>query len=255
MVKQLLPAITFIVFLSSCSSLKSLNFTSNKRVESTPTAATPAKFIEEISVTPQPNAVDKTQVTPEIKKEVSGQNSPAATLTHKQDPDQIASILASRSATVEKPSPVQLKYAELLNTELESLPNQQLLQSVDEWFGVRYRTGGTTKKGVDCSGFSVAVYAAVYGIMLPRVSRDQYRIARKISTTELQEGDLVFFDTRGGGTVSHVGIYLGNNKFIHASVSKGVMVNDLFQTYYLKRFIGGGRIDNKSLAGSGSPAP
>ena len=66
------------------------------------------------------------------------------------------------------------------------------------------------------------------------------------TTTELQEGDLVFFNTNGKG-VSHVGIYLGNNKFIHASVSRGVMVNGLFEPYYLKRYIGGGRIEDKQL--------
>src|SRR5204862_4337549 len=91
---------------------------------------------------------------------------------------------------LENVSQVQLKYAVLLNTEVESLPNKTLLENVDEWYGVRYRTGGNTKSGVDCSGFTVAVYAAVYGIALPRVSREQYRISRKISITELQEGDL-----------------------------------------------------------------
>ncbi len=133
-----------------------------------------------------------------------------------------------------------------MNTEVENLPAKTLLDGVDEWYGVRYRTGGNTKTGVDCSGFTVAVYMAVYGISLPRVSRDQYRISRKISTTELQEGDLVFFNTRGSG-VSHVGVYLGNNKFIHASVSRGVMVNGLFEPYYLQRFIGAGRIEDKQM--------
>ncbi|MBK8952163.1 MAG: C40 family peptidase [Chitinophagaceae bacterium] len=138
-----------------------------------------------------------------------------------------------------------------MNTEVEALPSTSLLESVDEWYGVRYRMGGTTKKGVDCSGFTSAIYLAAFGYVLPRVSREQYRVSRKISTTELKEGDLVFFNTRGRG-VSHVGVYLGNNKFIHASVSKGVMVNDLFETYYLQRFVGAGRIDDKQLVTSGN---
>lgn len=255
MVKQILPAIGLVLFLSSCTAIKSLNFTNNAKVETAaPAPGQQAKFIEDITVTPQPNAADKTAVKPETRSMLSGRYN-VETPVQKQESNQIAAILARREATVEKASTVQLKYAVLLDTEVESLPNKQLLESVDEWYGVRYRSGGNTKKGVDCSGFSVAVYATVYGIMLPRVSREQYRISRKISTTELQEGDLVFFDTRGGGYVSHVGIYLGNNKFIHASVSKGVMVNDLFQDYYLKRFIGGGRIENKSLAGMVAPTP
>lgn len=154
--------------------------------------------------------------------------------------------MASRPSDVEMASSIQFKYAVLMNTEVESLPSRTLLENVDDWYGVRYRTGGNTKSGIDCSGFTVAVYASVYGIMLPRVSREQYRTSRKISTTELEEGDLVFFNTNGSG-VSHVGIYLGNNKFIHASVSKGVMVSGLFEPYYLKRYVGAGRIDNKQV--------
>ena len=66
------------------------------------------------------------------------------------------------------------------------------------------------------------------------------------SSLPMQEGDLVFFNTNGRG-VSHVGVYLGNNKFIHASVSRGVMVSDLFDNYYLRRFVGAGRIDDKQI--------
>jgi lipoprotein Spr len=163
-----------------------------------------------------------------------------------EEVSELSRLLAAKTAEVESASPTQLKYAVLLDTEVESLPSRELLEKADEWYGVRYRRAGNSKSGVDCSGFTVAVFAAVYGIQLPRVSREQYRISRKISTTELQEGDLVFFNTNGRG-VSHVGIFLGNNRFIHASVSKGVMVNSLFEKYYLQRFIGAGRIDNKQI--------
>jgi lipoprotein Spr len=250
MVKQLLPAITFIVFLSSCSSFKSLNFTSNRQESSIAEPNATIKFIDDISITPAV-ASDKTEVKPETR--VALANTPPVntvapeTPAQKNEADQISQLIASRNTDeVEGVTSVQLKYAVLMNTELESLPNKALLESVDEWYGVRYRTGGNTTNGVDCSGFTVAVYSTVYGLSLPRVSREQYRISRKISTTELEEGDLVFFNTNGSG-VSHVGVYLGNNKFIHASVSKGVMVNDLFEPYYLKRFYGAGRIDDKRI--------
>ncbi len=247
MVKQILPAIAFIVFLSSCSSFKSLTFTNNKKIDTESASVTSINFIDDILVTPPPASVDNTKTKPESR--IITKEKPAPQPVNKSNV--IDEILAARSANAaENASEVQLKYATLLGTEVESLPNKQLLETVDDWYGVRYRTGGNTKKGVDCSGFTVAVYAALYGIALPRVSREQYRISRKISTTELKEGDLVFFDTRGGGYVSHVGVYLGNNKFIHASVSKGVMVNDLFQSYYMKRYIGAGRIEDKPLANS-----
>lgn len=250
MVKQILPAIAFLFVLSSCSTFKPLNFTSNRQVASVTAPISQTKFIDDITVTPQATA-DKTEVKPEPQVSLNttrGVNI-IETPAEKEETKEIAQILASRKAEVEMASSVQLKYAILLNTEVESLPNKALLESVDEWYGVRYRTGGNTKSGVDCSGFTVAVYASVYGIMLPRVSREQYRTSRKISTTELQEGDLVFFNTNGSG-VSHVGVYLGNNKFIHASVSRGVMVNDLFEPYYLKRYYGAGRIDDKQVVAS-----
>jgi lipoprotein Spr len=85
---------------------------------------------------------------------------------------------------------------------------------------------------------------------LPRTAREQYKASERISRTELKEGDLVFFNTRGG--VSHVGIYLQNNKFIHASVSNGVVVSDMFDAYYLKRYVGAGRMENKGGSYSSS---
>ncbi len=249
MVKQILPAIAFIFFLSSCTAIKSLNFTSNRQVSSvSDTKNSQVKFIDDISITPQITS-DKTDVKPETQVALANSTRSidvAETPAQKQEADEISQLIASRNEKVEAVSSVELKYAVLMNTEVESLPTKVLLENVDEWYGVRYRTGGNTKSGVDCSGFTVAVYSAVYGIALPRVSRDQYRISRKISTTELQEGDLVFFNTRGSG-VSHVGVYLGNNRFIHASVSRGVMVNGLSEPYYAQRYYGAGRIDDKEI--------
>lgn len=250
MVKNILSAFTILVFLSSCSSFKTLNFTSNRQVSSVAEPGSKnVRFIDDIAITPQVIS-DKTEVKPESKAILAAartSSQKAETLSEKKEADEISRILESRNeSSVEAVSSVQLKYAVLMNTEVEALPNKVLLENVDDWYGVRYRTGGNTKSGVDCSGFTFAIYAAVYGIALPRVSREQYRISRKISTTELQEGDLVFFNTNGSG-VSHVGIYLGNNKFIHASVSRGVMVSDLFESYYLKRYYGAGRIDDKQI--------
>lgn len=253
MVKQKIPAslliLTGMIFLSSCSSFKPLSFTSNRQVTSVAAPNSQAKFIDDITVTPQATN-DRTEVNPGTKETftTTGLNS-VETKPVTGEAKNLTELISNRSNSIESASPVQLKYAVLLNTEVESLPNKNLLESVDKWYGVRYRTGGNGTSGIDCSGFTVAVYAAVYGINLPRVSKEQYRISRKISTTELMEGDLLFFNTRGSG-VSHVGVYLGNNKFIHATVSKGVMVNDIFESYYIKRFIGAGRIDDKQVMAS-----
>jgi cell wall-associated NlpC family hydrolase len=240
MVKQLIPAIGVIFFLSSCTVFKSLNLPGANKPEAVVNTAPAAsnKFLEDITVT-----ANTTVSTADVKPGPQVVITPAPP---KEEHTQFIEEYNSRLTKSEPVSPVQVKYASLLNTDIEALPHKALLENVDEWYGVHYRVGGNTKKGVDCSGFTVAVYAAVYGIQLPRVSREQYRTSRKISTTELQEGDLVFFSTRGYG-VSHVGIYLGNNKFIHASVSRGVMVNSLFEPYYLQRFVGAGRIDDKQV--------
>jgi murein DD-endopeptidase / murein LD-carboxypeptidase len=117
--------------------------------------------------------------------------------------------------------------------------NIPLYQNIDDWYGTRYKLGGTTKNGIDCSAFVQTIFVSAFGIALPRTARDQYNVTRRISRTELQEGDLLFFNTRGG--ISHVGIYLQNNKFVHASLS-GVMISDMFETYYVKHFVAAGRI-------------
>jgi lipoprotein Spr len=248
MVKVFGPALVTIIFLSSCTTFKPLSFTSNKQVVAASSSPSKTRFIEDISVTPENNSISRPESSP-AKTNTGAVNSSASVSPVADEKAALADLLSHRVPEVETASAVELKYAVLLNTEVEYLPSKDLLEAVDEWYGVRYRVGGNTKTGVDCSGFTVAVFATAYGLAIPRVSREQYRTSRKLSTTELQEGDLVFFNTNGRG-VSHVGVYLGNNKFIHASVSRGVMVNDLFEPYYLKRFVGGGRIDNETIAGN-----
>jgi NlpC/P60 family len=256
MVKQILPAVIIIVLMTGCSSLKPLSFSSNKQVMTASVASpetTPGnssnnnnaqpRFIDEITVIPGPALT----APAEPKRKQVEKKEPKETVQARgfsiQETAPNPSIFGDRSAAIENASALQLKYSILLNTEVEQLQNKVLLESVDEWYGTRYRMGGMTKSGVDCSAFVQAVFAAAYGISLPRTAREQYRVSQRISRTELKEGDLLFFNTRGG--VSHVGIYLQNNKFIHASTSNGVTVSDMFDPYYLKRFIGAGRLDDK----------
>lgn len=113
------------------------------------------------------------------------------------------------------------------------------------WLGVAHRMGGSDKRGIDCSGFVNNVYSEVYGKRLSRSSADMLkRDCKKISRNNLQEGDLVFFNTAGKRTKTpnHVGIYLKNEKFIHTSTSQGVIVSSLSEPYYLRTWIGAGRV-------------
>ncbi|HOZ84526.1 MAG TPA: C40 family peptidase [Niabella sp.] len=140
------------------------------------------------------------------------------------------------------PLSVQVKYATLLQILPGMLTNVKLLEAIDDWYGTRYRYGGTSKSGIDCSAFVRAVYKVAFGIDLPRTAREQFNYANEaISTAYLKAGDLLFFNTRGG--VSHVGVYLGNNKFVHASSSHGVTVSGLNEKYYSTRYLGAKRID------------
>ena len=262
MVKNILPAVAIIFLLASCSSLKPLNFTNNKQVvNSTPvTSGTAAqhgsqiKFIEDINVTQQATkpavSSSKTSAPSGNEKQDKKETVKTRGLNMEETAKPQVLLFGNQSAVVEAASPLQLKYSILLDTEVEELQNQVLLESVDEWYGTRYRMGGTTKSGVDCSAFVQAAIGVAFGISLPRTAREQYKASRRISRTELKEGDLVFFNTRGG--VSHVGIYLRNNKFIHASTSQGVTVSDMFEPYYLKRYVGAGRMEETSEVFSAS---
>lgn len=109
---------------------------------------------------------------------------------------------------------------------MANLKSKNLYKFITEWAGVKYKFGGLDKNGIDCSGFALLLEKQIYGIDLPRISRDQASAARQKSINRLEEGDLIFFSF-GGGTVDHVGVYLNNGYFVHASTSRGVVVDDL----------------------------
>jgi cell wall-associated NlpC family hydrolase len=102
--------------------------------------------------------------------------------------------------------------------------------------GTRYRWGGESTRGFDCSGFVRYVFRKSEGINLPRTSREQSRFGQAVSRDSLQAGDIISFATGGGSRVSHVGVYIGNNKFIHSSSSRGVRI-DTLTGYYAKRYV------------------
>lgn len=148
----------------------------------------------------------------------------------------------SVGSTIENYPALQFKYAILENASVEELDNPKLLSFMDYWYGTPYHYGGTTRDGIDCSAFAFLLMSSVYSATLPRTSKEQYETTHHIHRDELQEGDLVFFHTLGKrNTVTHVGVYLRNNKFVHASVS-GVMISDMNDGYYDKHFVGAGRI-------------
>lgn len=143
---------------------------------------------------------------------------------------------------VEKANWLQLKYSIKMDIAVEEINNIPLLEKIDEWWGTPYALGGSSKRGVDCSYFTLDVMNAIYNTSLKRTAAEQYEQSEKIDWTELKEGDLIFFKTDGSRSISHVGIYMTNNKFAHASTSQGVTISDLSEPYWQRRLYSLGRV-------------
>ena len=112
----------------------------------------------------------------------------------------------------------------------------------EEWHGVPYKYGGISKDGVDCSGFVKNLYSQIYNINLPRNTTSQMKDGERIDYFERAMGDLVFFKT--GTNTYHVGVYYENDNFIHASTSKGVMMSNLNETYWVSKIIDVRRVED-----------
>jgi LysM repeat protein len=115
-----------------------------------------------------------------------------------------------------------------------------LVRVVKTFLGVPYKLGGSTLKGIDCSALVKKVYE-IFNIQLPRTAREQFTAGKRVAMDQLEEGDLVFFRRRGNS--AHVGIYVGDNQFVHASsYSREVRVDYLNTPYYSQRFLRGVRV-------------
>jgi lipoprotein Spr len=233
MMKTLIYSFLSIFVLSSCSQLKSLTANDTSNFKALPKKTNrKVQFLEDISIIAGQRITSKhASIGPNVPKSMKFQETVYRNET----------VLNYTPADAERGDWLQLKYALLLDASPESLTNTSLLKLVDEWWGTHYALGGSTKDGVDCSGFTQIVIGNLYNIQLPRTSHEQYQRCTKVNDEDLQEGDLVFFRT-GGRAISHVGVYLQNNKFVHASTSQGVMISDLTDSYWSSKYKGGGRV-------------
>lgn len=137
------------------------------------------------------------------------------------------------------------KYANLLGVTPTELANTLLLSHMEKWYGTQYCFGGSTDSCIDCSSFTQVILRDVYNVKIPRNSQQQFDASSKIEKENLKEGDLVFFNTVSASMIiTHVGVYVCNNKFVHASTSKGVTISDLSEKYFAKAFRGAGRFIN-----------
>jgi len=130
-------------------------------------------------------------------------------------------------------------YADILGVSLRELNNKQLYSFLDNWMGSPHRMGGSEKSGIDCSRFVGILYEEVYRKNLPRTSRDMGDQVKRKYERDLKEGDLIFFSF-GGRDIDHVGVYLRNNKFVHVSTKRGVIISNIKDSWYYKYFVRAG---------------
>jgi len=156
-----------------------------------------------------------------------------------------------RAQTIEESSPTEATsadpdslakeyFSQTMGIEAKAMANTELYRFVYEWLGTPYRLGGNSKKGIDCSKFSLAVYENVFDTSIGYTSINQYANVKPLEKDQLLPGDLVFFKIRKK-RITHVGIYLGDGKFAHASSSRGVMISNLDEAYWKRYYYSGGR--------------
>lgn len=131
-----------------------------------------------------------------------------------------------------------------------------LVNEARTWLGVPYVYGGTSRDGADCSGFLVQVYKAAADISLPRTTSEQQTFCAPLKPSDIAVGDILFFTSKNSGSkVAHVGMYVGGNRMIHASSSRGVVEDDITLPYYRTHYCGVGRVPHLAAARSHKDAP
>jgi lipoprotein Spr len=164
----------------------------------------------------------------------------------------LISVLASQAQTTPVPAKAADKtqddqeslakdyLSQIMGVALSATSNMKLFHFVYDWIGTPYHFGGGSRKGIDCSAFTKELYSEVFNLDIKRNSRDIFSMVSPVKRDDLKEGDLVFFKIHSR-RISHVGVYLGNNRFAHAS-SRGVAINSLDDAYYSRYFYRGGRL-------------
>jgi len=173
---------------------------------------------------------------------------PAITPSAIQSPEDVVRALELK---LPEPKPVVIApkavvaegfYSKRLGLRFNTDTNKRLVQTAAKWLGTPYRYGSNSKNGTDCSGFVSRIYRDVYGIDLSRSSRSMFADVRRVKRDKMRTGDLVFFRRSPKEPIYHVGIYLKNNKFIHAATNGGVRVSSLNESYYRNNFYAAGRV-------------
>jgi hypothetical protein len=218
---RLASVLLLAMLVQSCSLFKKMTYTQRGQGNEV--------FFDQVQVTINPNNRGRaTSIDPAIGMIEDSQGA-------------TGSLFMDDFKSIEYISPTYFRYAILLDIEVEQLSNKKLVEYIHQWWAVPYRIGGSTMSGIDCSNFVKGLTNYAYGLDLPRTSREQAAYCREIEREDLKEGDLVFFNTGRG--ISHVGLYMANNKFVHASTSMGVVISSLDEPYWKRRYVKSGRLE------------
>lgn len=149
---------------------------------------------------------------------------------------------SSKTASTTDPDNLAKEYfSQIMGVAVSATTNSKMYQFVYDWIGTPYRLGGDSKKGIDCSKFAAQLYENVFNTSIGYNSRNIYSNVDKVKKGDLEPGDFVFFKIRSKN-ITHVGVYIGDNKFAHASTSKGVMISNLDESYWKRYYFNGGRV-------------
>ncbi|HTN39076.1 MAG TPA: NlpC/P60 family protein [Arachidicoccus sp.] len=224
-----------VYLMLSCGALLFISCSSSRQSSGSATAATHKgpRFLNDISVNPGDRVSSRNKSFGYIEEAPDG-------------PDKNESQDSHPALSLNEETLVN-KYAGILGVTSNKVRDIDLFEEVDDWYGTPYSYGGSSKNGIDCSAFSRTLFNEVYNKSLPRTAQQQYDYCRHIKKNQLEEGDLVFFHTTSGSRITHVGIYLQNGKFVHASTSSGVMISDLDDYYWRKTYRAAGRIPDKEV--------
>jgi len=149
--------------------------------------------------------------------------------------------ISTQAVTEDSENLASKYFSQIMGVALSATSNVKLFQTIYDWIGTPYRLGGDTKKGIDCSGFAHEVYDKVFNTSIANNSRNIFSMVNPVVKDELKEGDLIFFKIHSR-SITHVGVYLGDGRFAHASSSKGVMVSNLSSAYWQRYYYKGGRL-------------
>lgn len=148
--------------------------------------------------------------------------------------------IAPQAMAQDNNSHYQLEYySQSFGYTVTKIDNARLFDCIDMWIGTKYKFSGCDVDGIDCSRFTMMVYNYVFAKPIDGSSGELYDKCKHLKKADLKQGDMVFFKI-SHRRISHVGVYLGDNKFVHASTSQGVLISDLDEPYYKKYFAGGG---------------